>query len=258
MSTNVRPLAIETLLRRGWPSAAALVRSRVRDLDGLTTEDLDSEMWSDDRERSKLASRLLVERLTELGYADEALAARLLTVDPQQPDSFGPVMQSLTAALKTAGPSLRAEAAPLVRFWWRAASGVYRNDPRSIFAISFEETTGVRRRPQPDLTPLFARGRPEPRVDPEPQPGVVVMPKATSSKLGSNQLEYKDLVDARLPLVVARDIAGVRRTLLAEYPHAVNAIHLLLRDLAKASRCGSSRSCSAVPRERENLGWFAG
>jgi ATP-dependent Lon protease len=37
--------------------------------------------------------------------------------------------------------------------------------------------------------------------------------------------------DARLPLVVVRDIAGVRRTLLAEYPHSVNAIDLILRDL---------------------------
>src|ERR1700738_2291744 len=120
MSTNVRPLVIEMLLRRGWPSAAALVRSRVRDIPGLTADDLDADMWSDDRERSKVASPTLAERLTALGHADHALAARLLTVDPQQPDSFGPVMQSLTAALKTAGPSLRAEVAPIMRIWWRA------------------------------------------------------------------------------------------------------------------------------------------
>jgi ATP-dependent Lon protease len=228
MSTNVRPLAIETLLRRGWPSAAALVRSRVRDIPGLTADDLDADMWSDERERSKLASRLLVERLTELGYADEALAARLLTVDPQQPASVGAVMRPLTDVLKSVGPHLRAQVAPLVRFWWRAANGVYRADARSIFNIAFEETSGVRRQPQPDLAPLFARRQPEP----EPEaPGVVVMPKATSSKLWSNQLEYKDLIDARLPLVVARDLAGVRKKLLAEYPHATAAIDLVLRDL---------------------------
>src|SRR5260370_14005232 len=74
VSTNVPPLVIETLLRRGWPPAAALVRSRVRDIPGLTADDLDADIWSDDRERSKSASRLLVERLTALGHADEALA----------------------------------------------------------------------------------------------------------------------------------------------------------------------------------------
>jgi ATP-dependent Lon protease len=220
------------LLRRGWPSAAALVRSRVRDIPGLTADDLDADMWSDERERSKRASRLLVERLTALGHADEALAALLLTVDPQQPASFGDVMPALTAALKTVGPHLRAETAPLVRIWWRASHGVYKSDSRSIFNIAFQETSGVRSRPQPDLTPLFAPRRPEPQQRREPEaPGVVVMPKATSSKLGIWQIEYKDLIDARLPLVVARDLAGIRKKLLAEYPHATAAIDLVLRDL---------------------------
>jgi ATP-dependent Lon protease len=228
VSTNVPPLVIETLLRRGWPAAAALVRSRARDLAGMTVDDLDADMWSDDRERSKSASRRLAERLTALGYHGEALAARLLTVDPQQPTSFRAVMPGITAALKTADSNLRAQAAPIIGIWWRARGGVYLNNHRSIFSIAWEETSGVRRQPQPDLAPLFARRQPEP---PPQAPGVVVMPKDKSTKLVSGQLEYKDLVDARLPLVVARDLAGVRRTLLAEYPHAVNAVDLMLRDL---------------------------
>jgi ATP-dependent Lon protease len=228
VSTNVPPLVIETLLRRGWPAAAALVRSRARDLAGMTVDDLDADMWSDDRERSKSASRRLAERLTALGYHGEALAARLLTVDPQQPTSFRAVMPGITAALKTADSNLRAQAAPIIGIWWRARGGVYLNNPRSIFSIAWEETSGVRRQPQPDLAPLFARRQPEP---PPQAPGVVVMPKDKSTKLVSGQLEYKDLIDARLPLVVARDLAGVRRTLLAEYPHAVNAVDLMLRDL---------------------------
>jgi hypothetical protein len=222
------PLPVALLWQRGWPSAAALVRSRVRDIPGLTADDLDADMWSDERERSKRASRLLAARLTQLGHGEEAQATWLLTVDPQQPESFWSVMPIIAHALKTAGPSLRAEAAPLVRIWWRAANGVYRTDARSIFNIAFEETSGVRRRPQPDLTPRFARRQPEP--EPE-ELGIVVMPRAKATKLVTGQMEYKDLIDARLPLVVARDLAGVRRALLGEYPHAVNAIDLVLRDL---------------------------
>jgi ATP-dependent Lon protease len=63
------------------------------------------------------------------------------------------------------------------------------------------------------------------------EPGIVIMPKAKTTKLNNYQSEFKDLIDAKLPLRLARDISDVRAKLLAEYPHAVGAIELLLRDL---------------------------
>jgi MoxR-like ATPase len=61
--------------------------------------------------------------------------------------------------------------------------------------------------------------------------GIVIMPKKTAAKVKPCHFAWQDLVDARLPLIVAHDVAGVRRTLLAEYPHATTAIDLVLRDL---------------------------
>jgi len=59
----------------------------------------------------------------------------------------------------------------------------------------------------------------------------VVMPKDKVTKLNNYQSEFKDLVDARLPMRLAGDIGAVRRKLIAEYPHAVGAIDVVLREL---------------------------
>jgi ATP-dependent Lon protease len=65
-------------------------------------------------------------------------------------------------------------------------------------------------------------------------PALVVMPKSKASKLNNFHAQYKDLVDAALPLVVVRDVAKIRAALHAEFPHAGTAIDLLLRDLREA------------------------
>jgi ATP-dependent Lon protease len=62
-------------------------------------------------------------------------------------------------------------------------------------------------------------------------PTLVVMPKARASKLNNFHAQYKDLVDAPLPLIVVRDVARIRAALHAEFPHATTAVDLLLRDL---------------------------
>jgi hypothetical protein len=54
-----------------------------------------------------------------------------------------------------------------------------------------------RRRLQPDPQPDE-----QPHDDATAAPGLVVMPKADASKLNREQAEYKELIDARLPLTV--------------------------------------------------------
>ncbi|WP_246660716.1 AAA family ATPase [Tardiphaga sp. vice154] len=63
------------------------------------------------------------------------------------------------------------------------------------------------------------------------KPGMVVIKKKGALKFTADQAPYKELVDLRLPLVVARDLHATRRTLMMEYPHAMAAVDLLLRDL---------------------------
>jgi ATP-dependent Lon protease len=64
-------------------------------------------------------------------------------------------------------------------------------------------------------------------------PTLVVMPKAKCAKLKADHAAFKEILDVALPLVRARDLATVRATLHAEYPHAVTAVDLLLRDLCE-------------------------
>ena len=61
--------------------------------------------------------------------------------------------------------------------------------------------------------------------------GIVVMPSSTATKLNNFHTEFKDLEGAKLPLRLARDIDAVRSTLIAEFPHAVGAIDILLHGL---------------------------
>jgi len=63
---------------------------------------------------------------------------------------------------------------------------------------------------------------------PQP-PGLIVMAKEGATKLNNFHSEFKDLVDARLPLVVGRNLTMARATLFAEYPHATTTIDLILR-----------------------------
>ncbi|TYO61488.1 AAA family ATPase [Bradyrhizobium hipponense] len=57
------------------------------------------------------------------------------------------------------------------------------------------------------------------------------MPKDKATALSKQQSGFEDLLDVRLPLVIARDLDTVRTTLTKEYPHATTAIDLVLRDL---------------------------
>jgi ATP-dependent Lon protease len=65
-------------------------------------------------------------------------------------------------------------------------------------------------------------------------PTLVVMPSGKATKLNNFHAQYKDILDAALPLVVVRDVARIRAELHAEFPHATVAIDLMLRDLREA------------------------
>jgi ATP-dependent Lon protease len=153
-----------------------------------------------------------------------AFAWSMLLVDPRKPQTFWPVisqLQWLAADVDAADRGdLRLD--DRLETWWRAASGDFADRtafPLSIFAI--EEANLVM--PGDFHDPILAAG--------DRNYGIVVMPRKTAAKVKPYHIAWKDLVDARLPLIVAHDVAGVRRTLLAEYPHATTAIDLVLRDL---------------------------
>jgi ATP-dependent Lon protease len=228
------PLPIALLSQRGWPPAAQLFWSRIGDIAGVPRDDFAADFWSGRKERCKQASRTLADLLFAAGRGEEALAALMLAADPAELQTFEIVLPQLAYAIEhlwewpTARVS-RPHALQRLGVWWRAARGDFEDDDSSIFWITRLEMLD-QDDPSDGLPPAHKPTASEQEDEPE-APGIVVMPKGKATRLNNFQSEFKDLADARLPLVRARDIGAVRTQLLAEYPHAAAAIELVLRDL---------------------------
>jgi hypothetical protein len=171
------------------------------------------------RERVAWAVEQLFERKNPRA-GELALAWLTLAADPRRPHTFWPVITQLAwlAAQVDDEMCKHFDLDDRLSIWWNAARGDYVDHKLSVFALAEAAVTVTE-------DPVVAE-------DDHP-PGVVVMPKAKSGKLKPDlsAAGWKEMLDAKLPLVVAKDISGVRRTLLAEYPHAATAIDLVLRDL---------------------------
>jgi hypothetical protein len=165
-----------------------------------------------------------------------ALAWSMLTADPRKPHSFS-FLPQLQCAIDNADLQAEddADVRARIRIWWRAAEAEWTDSEVSTFRIAEVETA-----PDDDLPDDR-----EPELHPQEMtastsatlfadlglPTLVVMPESKASKLNNFHAQYKDLVDAPLPLVVAHDVARVRSALHGEFPHATMAVDLLLRDL---------------------------
>jgi ATP-dependent Lon protease len=177
--------------------------------------------------------RAAVESLYAMGKPKTgalALAWAMLTCNPRRPSTFWPVLPQLQDLLDTVelDGDDDEHARRRLRDWWRAADGDFITASASIFRLADPEA-----KCWPDVGAFFdLSDRPatvQPRVDPGPT--VVVMPKAKAAKIKNDHAAWKDLLDAALPLVVVRDVQAIRRTLHAEFPHAIAAADLLFRDL---------------------------
>jgi hypothetical protein len=167
------------------------------------------------------------------GRGEEALGALMLAADPTGPQTFEIVLPQLAYVIEHLWewPTARVTKHHVLQrlgVWWRAARGDFVDNDSSIFWITWLEMLD-QDDPSEGLPP---RAQNEGGKGGEPEePGIVVMPKGKTTKFNNYQSEFKDLVDAKLPLRLARDIGAVRTKLIAEYPHAVGAVDLVLRDL---------------------------
>jgi ATP-dependent Lon protease len=232
------PQPVELLWQRGWPPAAQVFWSRIAGIPGVPRDDLAAHFWSGDKDRCKQASPTFADLLFAAGHGEEALAALMLAADPAIPRTFEIVLPQLAYAIEhlwdwPTAATTRADTLGRLMAWWRAARGDFAEDDRSIFLIvriEMLEPNDPSEGLLPSASEHTSRAENEGRRKDAPQaPGLVVMAKDRATKLNNYQSEFKDLVDARLPLVVARDLAAVRATLLAEYPHATTAVNLILR-----------------------------
>jgi ATP-dependent Lon protease len=228
------PLPLTLLWLGGWPPAAQVFWSQIAGIESVPRGELTAEFWSRDKERCKRACLTLADMLFAAGRGVEALAALMLAADPAEPQTFEILLPQLAYAVEhfwdwPTARVTRHHSLERLAVWWRAARGDFEEDGSSIFWITRMEMLD-----QDDSSeePAPAHEPDEPAHENEPEgPGIVVMPSDKATKLNNFHTEFAGLVDAKLPLRLAGDLGAVRRTLIAEYPHAVGAIDLVLRGL---------------------------
>lgn len=229
--------ALNILLYSRWDDAFAWlhgmstnVATRVR-LD----EVLACSASASDRAAVQVAVAGVIEDLYSIGTLKAgalALAWSMLTVNPRVPVSFHGVLPQLQHLVDSSGLAADDDADLLrrLRTWWQAAEGEFNTASVSIFRLADPESECW---PDP-LTPELEVVQPSTSqtlfVD-LGLPTLVVLPASKASKLNNYHAAFKDLIDVALPLVVVRDLRHIRAELHAEFPHAVAAVDLLLRDL---------------------------
>jgi hypothetical protein len=164
-----------------------------------------------------------VDHLFSLGdCGDLAICWMIMTADPQVPTTFNRFLPQLARLCGGADEDARAR----LEVWWDAAGCMWTDSKASIFAIAdFEHDTKGMRQLARFVPGSFASLR-QYRKPPLPNT-VVVIPTAPKSLPSA----WKPILGEAMPLVVARDVVGVRCRLHAEYPHATRVIDGLLRDL---------------------------
>lgn len=192
----------------------------------------------------KLVEHLFDEATTEAG--ELALGWQMMACWPGSPSRIQKVVPQLQHLLDMSllSPEQRAGLQKRMDVWWNGASGTWHGSDVSLFRIAAidepTERTGflavrnaLAKKERKAAMKEIAEADME-EIEAQRGPSLVVMPKDRSTKLDGNHSvhgAFKQLVDARLPLIVARDVQAIRRQLHAEYPHAIAAVDLVLRDL---------------------------
>ncbi|MEH2499574.1 ATP-dependent Lon protease [Bradyrhizobium sp. AZCC 1678] len=158
-----------------------------------------------------------------------ALAWQAMLCDPRKPQTFTCVLPQISWILEHRSIITKPPEQRFLRdrleIWWRAARGEWAdsNPPVSVFRIAAVEA-GRDYHGMDEGTP------PEPPPPTQSAPSVVVMPGKLAEERNM-PTAWRDMRDQALPLIVVRDIARIRDTLRAEYPHAWQAVGVLLQDL---------------------------
>ncbi|MCX7318830.1 MAG: AAA family ATPase [Hyphomicrobiales bacterium] len=243
-STRIRsavPPPLQLLSFGRWDEAAKhLKKLTAAELDPMDAPVLLAVFAGGDRVEGAQRIRGLVDILFDLGTVEAgelALGWLMLLAAPERPSSVQHVVPQLQHLLDRSvmSEAPKAEAGRRLAVWWDAAAGKYVSQAVSIFQIAHRVLGGggfqaARKEAMKELAQMD-------EVDVDPKmlgPSLIVMPKATSTKLdGGHSVHgaFKQLVDRKLPLILARDIGAVRRQLHAEYPHGSLTVDLLLRDL---------------------------
>jgi ATP-dependent Lon protease len=90
------PLPVALLWQRGWPHAAGLFWSHIKEIGEVPRHEVAKDFWSGEKERCKVACRTLADLLFVAGHSEAALGALMLAADPTEPRTFEIVLPHRT------------------------------------------------------------------------------------------------------------------------------------------------------------------
>ncbi len=194
-----------------------------------------------DRRPWRAQAQSFADELLTIGQAwagDLSIAWLMMTCDPHVPNSFNTVLPHVDWMLKhhsmITSPREKALLSARLKVWWMAAAGEWVSAKVSIFRIAYCETEDL----DFDDSDVTERNAFAPMRSAAPEtknhlsgPSVVVLAGKRSDDRNMPG-HWKDVRDAALPLVIAKDILGVRRAMRTEFPHAALALDVLLRDVS--------------------------
>lgn len=174
------------------------------------------------------------EALMQIGQAWSgalSLAWRMLLCEPTDPRSFSLVLPQLRWMLDEEDMSgeQRKLAEARLAVWHAAAAGKHLDSAVSIWRLAALATKNMSGAVDADAIkdPTVHRELPDADVA---GPSIVVL-----TTEGANEkhlpFDWKKLINKRVPLIVAHDVASITAMLRAEYPHAWREIAMLLQDL---------------------------
>jgi ATP-dependent Lon protease len=230
------PLPLQVMMHRRWDDAFEFIYYLSLKEFGEELESWLNLTRSDDRNSQRQSILDVIETAYTNKKVELALAWSFLAADPSKPEtlmSFLP--QVATIFERTVDEDVYVDgedeiARETLAVWMDAAGGQYVDARGSIFAIA-AKTTRSSGRDAFDRLRASAEKRADAVDDVSDAGGLVVMPRATSTKLTTENSHWKTMVGKRLPFVLAGDVDELRATLRQEYPHAWSAIDLMTRDL---------------------------
>lgn len=227
MTQNRWDVALEFVVRATGVSLEHLQRAVPLELAEPPGDDLDA------RNSWQKTAEDFADAIMQIGHAWSgalSLAWRMMLCEPDDPRSFSLILPQLKWMLD--GENISAEQRTLAEarlaVWHAAAVGKHLNASVSIWRLAALATKNMSAVDADAIKdPTVRRDLPD---DDVAGPSVVVL-TTEGANVKSLPFDWKKLINKKIPLVVAHDVASITATLRAEYPHAWREIGMLVQDL---------------------------
>ena len=208
-----------------WLATRTIPNSRTTSLPGMVQAHAVS------NGKNHALGRQFADRMADMARSKKqiplSLAWQMLAADARKPATIMAFIPQLTRLVAMnpvdLPPKQRTAVQNALEVWLDAAEGRYAGAKHSLFALQFET--------QQKPIQLLEIDQPSSDYPPEQEVPCAMVMQRPVAKLTVENIAFGTLIDRWIALKLAPDVHAMRATLVSEYPHAVGAIDLLMRDL---------------------------